>query len=427
MTSTEFQITTDPSHQSNPAIYGDIVVWQDNRNSDFDIFGYNLSTKQIFQITSNENYQGNPAIYGNIVVWEDLRNENWDIYGYDLSKIPKTSFLSQTTTTPVETPTKPPSLFSPYSYGILIMIAILTVILLIWREGKGEYIIDKKRVVIISSLVLSFIFILVIFNPFPPTYKLYCEKNYEDDTFEIFFMNPDGTSSGTLFIGDDEGIHPSLLWTPEGPKFMYNIYEKPEEDQYIFWKTMYPELYVEENQIWLMNFDGSEKKSFIEDYWLKNISKDGEKLLLTKKDDGDIELWIMNWDGTGLMQLTDNDVVDEFPQFALDDEKIVYFSGQKIIDPLEIEGTSEIWIMNIDGSEKKRISMESKNSGPGIISPDGEKMVYYEEIDESLEGIYVIKLDGSEKTLIEEFENPLTFYRWSPSGDYIVYSLQYDI
>lgn len=40
----ERQITTNPSSQSNPDIYGDKIVWQDKRNGNWDIYLYDLST-----------------------------------------------------------------------------------------------------------------------------------------------------------------------------------------------------------------------------------------------------------------------------------------------------------------------------------------------------------------------------------------------
>lgn len=81
----EFQITTDPHKQMCPAIYEDVVVWQDNRHGNWDIYGFNLSTNQEFQITDNPYDQERPALYGDVVVWEDYRNNHADIYGYNLS------------------------------------------------------------------------------------------------------------------------------------------------------------------------------------------------------------------------------------------------------------------------------------------------------------------------------------------------------
>lgn len=82
--SQEFRITTDRHSQCFPAIYGDIVVWEDDRNGNDDIYGYDLSTSTEFQITTDTDDQWSPTIYGNIVVWADER-KGGGIYGYNLS------------------------------------------------------------------------------------------------------------------------------------------------------------------------------------------------------------------------------------------------------------------------------------------------------------------------------------------------------
>ena len=76
----EFAIAARQGEQTNPDIDQNIVVWQDNRNGDWDIYGYNLTTRQEFQITNNPHDQTNPAISGNTVVWEDSRDGNLQIY-----------------------------------------------------------------------------------------------------------------------------------------------------------------------------------------------------------------------------------------------------------------------------------------------------------------------------------------------------------
>ena len=81
----ELEIAIGEGDQENPAIYKDYVVWQDNRNGNPDIYGYNISTKEEVEIAIGEGDQENPAIYGDYVVWQDNRNGTWDIYGYNLS------------------------------------------------------------------------------------------------------------------------------------------------------------------------------------------------------------------------------------------------------------------------------------------------------------------------------------------------------
>ena len=93
---TDFGVTLEEFDQQRPAVWGDIVVWADNYFGDMDIYTADLSTSLKagisdpenpveFAITANEAEQTNPDIDRNIVVWQDNRNGNWDIYGYNLT------------------------------------------------------------------------------------------------------------------------------------------------------------------------------------------------------------------------------------------------------------------------------------------------------------------------------------------------------
>ncbi len=90
-TGTETQITTNTWDQTFPDIYGDIIVWQDNRNSPSpdpdteqkDIYMYDLSTGTESAVSTDPAPDRLPAIHGDRIVW--TRDE--DVLMYDMSTV----------------------------------------------------------------------------------------------------------------------------------------------------------------------------------------------------------------------------------------------------------------------------------------------------------------------------------------------------
>ena len=60
--------TTNPADQTDPAIYGNTVVWADDRNGGSDIYMQDLSTKKQTRITTSGEASV-PDIYGNKIVY----------------------------------------------------------------------------------------------------------------------------------------------------------------------------------------------------------------------------------------------------------------------------------------------------------------------------------------------------------------------
>ncbi len=75
------QVTNDTEWENHPDISGDWVVWEDYA---LDIYAYNLSTGESVTVTHDAAPQQWLRVDGNLVVWEDGRNGDWDIYGFDL-------------------------------------------------------------------------------------------------------------------------------------------------------------------------------------------------------------------------------------------------------------------------------------------------------------------------------------------------------
>ena len=82
---------TDPGQPDNHVL----IVWEDHRNGDADIDGYDMTTGKSLAICTDAAQQVAPRISGDWVVWQDDRNGNWDIYGATID--PATDTVSAAT------------------------------------------------------------------------------------------------------------------------------------------------------------------------------------------------------------------------------------------------------------------------------------------------------------------------------------------
>src|SRR5205807_4037283 len=63
---------------------------------------------------------------------------------------------------------------------------------------------------------------------------------------------------------------------------------------------------------------------------------------------GKPDIWVMNADGTGRIQLTQSPARDENPDWSPDGTRIAFYS--------ERTGNAQIWVINADGSGEQRIT-----------------------------------------------------------------------
>jgi len=78
----KFPITTIGDEGGSYDIDGNIFVWQDGRNKNWDIYGYDLTIKREFPICTQRDDQKYPRIDGGILRWVDARDGN---YAFDLT------------------------------------------------------------------------------------------------------------------------------------------------------------------------------------------------------------------------------------------------------------------------------------------------------------------------------------------------------
>ncbi len=119
-------------------------------------------------------------------------------------------------------------------------------------------------------------------------------------------------------------------------------------------------------------------------------SPDGRMLLFESTLDGRFAVYIINVDGTGLRRLTVDTANNEQPRWSHDGKRIVFSSDRA--------GHLDLYVMNADGSGQTRLTT---TSGGGYyrssFSPDGNWIVFQGRPDyrETRDRVYLMRSDGS--------------------------------
>lgn len=110
------------------------------------------------------------------------------------------------------------------------------------------------------------------------------------------------------------------------------------------------------------------------------------KIVFHSSRDGNMEIYMMNADGTNLVRLTNHPANGCYPSISKDGRKIVFVSDR--------DGNSEIYRMDSDGSNVARITNHPAIDTEPSISSDGTKIAFVSNRD-SYGEIYIVDANGS--------------------------------
>lgn len=138
------------------------------------------------------------------------------------------------------------------------------------------------------------------------------------------------------------------------------------------------------------------------------------RVVFTAIADGDEDIWSMNPDGSGRVNLTPNNPRGDYQADISRDGTLIAYASDIAANE------TEIFVMNPDGSDKRRVTTSAgSNFDPGI-SPDNKRIVFYSTRD-GVRQIYLINLDGAGETRLthDKFENRDPAF--SPDGRKIIF------
>ena len=167
------------------------------------------------------------------------------------------------------------------------------------------------------------------------------------------------------------------------------------------------------------------------------LSPDGQTIVFTSLRDGDLDVYTMRTDGTQLKRLTHTLGYDGGPFFSPDGKQIVYRAyhpataqdstdyraliAQHLVRPTQMD----LWIMNADGTGQRQITHLPGASFAPYFTPDGKRIIFasnYQNPRSRNFDLYLVDPDGGgleQVTTSPEFD---AFPMFSPDGRQLVWA-----
>lgn len=165
---------------------------------------------------------------------------------------------------------------------------------------------------------------------------------------------------------------------------------------------------------------------------LPDWSSDGERIVYASRGGETEPLYVYDLEteeSTQLFECIDPCIGDDEPAFSPDDSKVAFI---RALGPFvnDVPSDCGLWIGDVATGEVEQVTSHS-GCDPRETSPrwsaDGTQLTYwFEQLSEAGEvmgtGVFVINADGTGKRRITDWEDNAGDADWSPDGEWIVYA-----
>ena len=127
---------------------------------------------------------------------------------------------------------------------------------------------------------------------------------------------------------------------------------------------------------------------------------------LNVKAKGGGDIYIMNPDGTGRVNLTRGNANDSEPTWSP--------SGRRILFTSDRDGENDLYYMNANGKSIRRVFKKRANRSNPAWAPDGQQIAYLRGEEHA---IYIAPIDGANEKRLVSGRHPT----WSPEGTEIAF------
>jgi Tol biopolymer transport system component len=143
-------------------------------------------------------------------------------------------------------------------------------------------------------------------------------------------------------------------------------------------------------------------------------SPDGRRIAFTGWRGTNLDIYVIDADGTNLERLTDHPAYDREPTWSPDGSRIAFSSDR--------DGSYNLYIMDADGANLAQLTDHPLTEDEPDWSPDGCRMAFSSDRGHTpIFHIYVIDVDGSDIEQLTDGQSTDYRPRWSPDGSKITF------
>jgi len=153
-----------------------------------------------------------------------------------------------------------------------------------------------------------------------------------------------------------------------------------------------------------------------------DLSPDGQRIVYHSNESGAFHIWVMNADGTGQTQLTDEDGYEDFqPSWSPDGSRIVFSHCPEPFGFFASVCNIAVMKANGTGLHSIRSSGNWNNLHP-VYSPNGRRIAFDSDRGGRQSAVWVMRANGSSPDRLTPTRLRAFWADWAPDGHHILFS-----
>jgi Tol biopolymer transport system component/DNA-binding winged helix-turn-helix (wHTH) protein len=225
---------------------------------------------------------------------------------------------------------------------------------------------------------------------------------------EIYVMDADGSNVRRLTHNLADDVNPG--WSPDGRRILFDSDRDGNQEVYVMDADG-------GNQIRLTRNNAADTTP--------SWSPDGSLIAFaSNRDTGppynpyNLDIYLMNADGSNVRRIVDDAEYDVGPQWSPDGRKILFITGRN--------RNFDVYEMNADGTRQRNLTADhDKSDGAPVWSIDGHNIAFVRRI-EGKDQVFVMGSAGGNLKQVTHIAANSSAPRWSPDGSKLIFNTDRD-